>query len=327
MSHIDEGLLHARLDGALAPEDPEWRAARQHLETCADCRRRFEEARALRDAVGEILAASASDSAPRPKFADLEAAASARRPERPTRSAPDGARPRWWRSPARLAWAASLVLAVGAGWMGRALIETGGKGGAPAVQLADQASETREMPARARESGALEGEAVPEADGVRNESLEMRRAPETSKATAGAGADADRAAAAQEPPPPADDELADDELAAQRERAQLAAPAREEARKAEGAVVSPGCYAAETAGGPVELRVDSDGTARFRAEDGLYVGFWQRRDGGGMTLELTDRTEWLRLVLDPTADGVRGMLGPDTLDVGLALRPVVCPTD
>lgn len=322
MSHIDEGLLHARLDGALAPEDPEWRAAREHLETCADCRRRLEEARVLRDAAREILAGAAPDSAPRPKFADLAAAASARGLERPTPAVTEGARPRWWRSPVKLAWAASLVLAVGAGWMGRALVETGGQGGAPAVQLADQASETREMPARARESGAPEGEAVPEADGVRNESLEMRRAPEAGKVTAGAAADADRAAAAQEPAPPAGDELA-----AQGERAQLAAPAREEARKAEGAVVSPGCYAAEAAGGPAELRVDSDGTARFRAEDGLYVGFWQRRDGGGMTLELTDRTEWLRLVLDPTADGVRGTLGPGTLDVDLALRPFACPPD
>ncbi|MGD8496357.1 MAG: zf-HC2 domain-containing protein [Gemmatimonadales bacterium] len=316
MSHIDEGLLHARLDGALAPDDPEWRAARRHLEACADCRRRFESARALRAAAGELLAGSTPDPAPRPNFADLAAAASARRRERPPTSATGGGRARWWRSPAKLAWAASLVLAVGAGWMGRALLETEG-GGAAAVQLADTASETRGTPARTSETGAREGAARPQIEGVRNESLGTRAA-----APPGAAADADRAAAAQEPAP-----SAGDEMAPQRERAQLAAPVREDARKAEGAVVPPGCYAAATADGPVDLRVDSDRTARFRRQDGLYVGFWQRRTGGGMTLELTDRTDWIQLVLEPTADGVRGTLGPGTLDVRLSLRAVACPSD
>ena len=69
MSHVDDGQLNALLDGELS--SAEARAVETHLATCADCKRRLEEARAfLREANTLLdslspLAASAPGAAPR----------------------------------------------------------------------------------------------------------------------------------------------------------------------------------------------------------------------------------------------------------------------
>ncbi len=119
MSHISEGLLHAHLDGAVGQDRAEqWLLAEAHLSVCEDCRRRLEEARQLRDAAGEILAVASAPSASKPDFQELVAKAG--------NAAPLPRRKSWWNSTSRLAWAASLMLAVGAGWLGRELlIQTG----------------------------------------------------------------------------------------------------------------------------------------------------------------------------------------------------------
>lgn len=108
MSHVDEGILHAYLDGALdalsdAGELPDGATAadvRAHLDSCADCRARLETERAVRESAGLVMH-------------DLPSPGSIV-PELPALTTPSPRRKRW----VPIGWAASIVLAVGAGWIG-----------------------------------------------------------------------------------------------------------------------------------------------------------------------------------------------------------------
>lgn len=107
MWHVDEGALHAYLDGAL-DEYPaaEARRVRDHMEVCAECGMRLAEARRLRERAEEILALAV----PRvnvPTFEELRAYVSRTRPASSRLSV------RLY----RLGWAASVVLALGTGWL------------------------------------------------------------------------------------------------------------------------------------------------------------------------------------------------------------------
>jgi hypothetical protein len=105
MSHVDEGALHAYLDGALdALPASEAARIRQHLASCEECERRLEEERALRDEAASILRGADPGTGAVPPLEELRRRAAAR--------ARSGAGPRL----RQLTWAASLVLAVGAGW-------------------------------------------------------------------------------------------------------------------------------------------------------------------------------------------------------------------
>lgn len=106
MSHLDEGQLHALLDGEL--DETERKAVEAHLESCAECRREFAEARAFMAGADELIAAVEVPAGTRPAMVPLAKRSVFR-----------------WRT---LAWAASLVLAVGLGWMART----------PEVRLLDQ---------------------------------------------------------------------------------------------------------------------------------------------------------------------------------------------
>jgi hypothetical protein len=123
MPHIAEGDLHAWLDGGLAEDSPEDRRLRIHVEVCADCRARLEEARRLRFAAAKILADAVPATGDMPRFEELQRKAGG---EAPGSSVAHALRHRLgrggWRSIERLAWAASVVLAVGAGWMGREIL-------------------------------------------------------------------------------------------------------------------------------------------------------------------------------------------------------------
>ncbi len=99
MSHLDEGQLHALLDGEL--DEAERKTVEAHLESCAECRREFAEARALMAGADELIAAVELPASTRP-------AAVAPRPKPPLFR---------WRS---VAWAASVCLAVGLGYLARA---------------------------------------------------------------------------------------------------------------------------------------------------------------------------------------------------------------
>jgi hypothetical protein len=133
MPHVDDGTLHALLDGALRAQDPA-RAdvVEGHLETCPDCRALRDRAAALRaDATG-ILAALEPDA--RPDFQEVlaraghgVAAAGTGSPEPAAPPAPAGGRAGRLHGQARatraMAWAATIVLALGTGYLIRDLVE------------------------------------------------------------------------------------------------------------------------------------------------------------------------------------------------------------
>ena len=120
MSHIDEGLLHAYLDGETAVAERS--GLEQHLAGCAECRGRLEEARALRDRSTGILSGSGPAAVTPPPFEEVVA-----------RSRAVDTRRRVFRLNrlTALGWAATLVIAVGVGWIARGTL---GFGERPAQQ-------------------------------------------------------------------------------------------------------------------------------------------------------------------------------------------------
>lgn len=117
MRHVNEGEIHAYLDGALdlvAGEDAT--AIREHLSTCEDCARRLEQERGIRAAAGEILQHSDPIEIPLPPLEELkERALAPPAPEQTDESAPSRyARWNAWQIP--MTWAATVILALGIGW-------------------------------------------------------------------------------------------------------------------------------------------------------------------------------------------------------------------
>jgi hypothetical protein len=98
MSHVDEGTLHAYLDGELPA--PERTALEAHLAGCATCRAALSEERALLERATALLGAARPVERPAPPFEQLRQA--------PNRSP--------WRVRTSFAWAASLALALGLGY-------------------------------------------------------------------------------------------------------------------------------------------------------------------------------------------------------------------
>lgn len=123
MRHVTDGDLHAYLDGALdqLPDD-RGSEVREHLSVCPVCRERLQDEEGLRSRAGEILGHPPLEALALPSFEDLRERAAA--PEAGgdphEGSALEEARTRY-RGPIRgipLAWAATVVLALGVGWMG-----------------------------------------------------------------------------------------------------------------------------------------------------------------------------------------------------------------
>jgi hypothetical protein len=112
MPHVADGILHAYLDGALpaleeAGELPDGTSAadvERHLRTCDDCRARLDRERVIHEGARQVLEAAAPPPVDLPPFDEL----------RERNALPRGHRSTWL--PA--AWAASVLLAVGAGWWG-----------------------------------------------------------------------------------------------------------------------------------------------------------------------------------------------------------------
>jgi hypothetical protein len=104
MSHIDEGVLEAYLDGEI--EEEERREVERHLETCIECRERLVEVTTLSRSVSALLAELEPAPVQPPTWRELEERAAERLSE------PE---PRSWLRPG-LAWAASLFLAFSIGW-------------------------------------------------------------------------------------------------------------------------------------------------------------------------------------------------------------------
>jgi hypothetical protein len=136
MAHVDDGQLNALLDGELPAEA--LREVEAHVATCAECARRLDEARAFLSEAGELLAVLTPPpraaepippvaTAPRIAKTSKEIAVSvdgrtamtpAIRPVFPHEVPPLSAR-RSWQLPdlEKLAWAASLVLCLGVGYL------------------------------------------------------------------------------------------------------------------------------------------------------------------------------------------------------------------
>lgn len=200
MSHVDEGRLHAWLDyGRSGMSEAEYKEIGAHLKRCADCSALLAEERALRDRSVAILGATGPRASFPPSFEELTARARAdgRLPE-PAVAPHKPAEPkegRDWsgrrsrRQMVGLAWAASLMAALGLGWIASSTLMEGD-------QLAIQ---TVESPA-ARESAPESLEmAAPAAD----DRVAGKMAAPTETATAASPASSE-AVAVPEAMPPAD---------------------------------------------------------------------------------------------------------------------------
>lgn len=98
MSHVDEGTLHAYLDGELP--SAERSALETHIAGCTTCRTNLAEERALRERATAVLGSARPAERPAPPLEQL-------------RRAP---LPSPWRVRRSFAWAASIALAIGLGY-------------------------------------------------------------------------------------------------------------------------------------------------------------------------------------------------------------------
>lgn len=202
MSHLDEGQLAALLDDELEPDEK--RAVEAHLAGCMECRSLWDETRALAAEADRLVAAvELPPAAAEPKPA-LPAARPAIAPAKP------GDRPLPWRT---LAWAASILLAVGLGYSLRNVSRSA------TGTIASQPANTPVPAERADEPVATPAAEPPMAPAARRE---QAPAPAAAAAAANNGA-ADQALAPKIPtspapgktaPPAAVDEVASGELKA-----------------------------------------------------------------------------------------------------------------
>lgn len=161
MPHLSDGELHAYLDGAL-DHLPETRAEeiREHLRTCGACRSRVAEERELLERSSAILEAGGPAEVEAPPLEELRERARIRE-EQAARE-----RGRGWRTMPRsqaMAWAATVVLALGIGWMTRDLTGVRSPLWRPALESTSVGAPQGEaVPAESRDRGpAAEEDGTP----------------------------------------------------------------------------------------------------------------------------------------------------------------------
>jgi hypothetical protein len=183
MSHVDEGTLHAYLDGELAPVERE--RVDTHLKGCPACQARLAEERAIIERASRLLGMAAPPERVMPPLTQLRQA------------------PLTWRLRRPLAWAATLILAVGLGWYIRGTFP--GRAAPQREAEADQALASR--PAAAPNPppavGSLQDSsrlavlpkghlamrrAVPKADSISKDRDALRRQLESASVETGAAA-------------------------------------------------------------------------------------------------------------------------------------------
>ena len=106
MLHVDEGQLHALLDEALDAGEAD--TVRQHIAACGECAVRYEDERAIRARANAILELARPLPSMIPPFETVLQRAQKSSASRTTVP-----------GPMRLAWAATIVLALGIGWLSR----------------------------------------------------------------------------------------------------------------------------------------------------------------------------------------------------------------
>jgi hypothetical protein len=119
MLHPEDGILHAYLDGECT--DGEQHEIEEHLAGCAECESRLEKARGLGMETVSLLAELEPAAIQAPPWQELEERAAARRAAalgelEPGPDEPAAPVSPFWRMP-KLAWAASLVVAFGLGYL------------------------------------------------------------------------------------------------------------------------------------------------------------------------------------------------------------------
>ncbi len=158
MQHIKDPLLEAYIDGFCNEE--RINEVEAHVDACDDCRERLESARAAAQRASALLGTLDPGPVHAPSFEELQARAAARvENESVDTAAPVGAgisagtddrRPvapaavieksapvvPLWRRPA-MAWAATLVIAFGLGWLSRPPIAIAPESSSPAMSSAD----------------------------------------------------------------------------------------------------------------------------------------------------------------------------------------------
>ena len=122
MRHVHDGELHAFLDGALDLL-PEGRGeeVREHISNCPACRERLQDEEAVRSKSQLLLGDPDLSGVSLPTFEELRERAEALGPTPPVPHEVEEENKARYRGPLRglpLAWAATLVLATGVGWMG-----------------------------------------------------------------------------------------------------------------------------------------------------------------------------------------------------------------
>ena len=197
MQHVDEGRLHAWLDGELPAGGPDGaRALERHLAGCAACRARVEEERTIREAASAIL--RGADPGP-PRVIPIASAPSA---------------PRGRRTWVALGWAASVLLALGVGWIARPQPRDSivlapapaprapapAQPGAPSVGL--ESAQVPASPAPAPQDRAERPAAAQTAPSVSAPSPAPDAAPVAAEEVRGTGSMGEVLAAAPPPPPP-----------------------------------------------------------------------------------------------------------------------------
>ncbi len=127
MRHVTDGELHAFLDGGLdLLSGDRGGEVRDHLAECPVCRERLQDEDTIRARATEILRDPGLGKLSLPTFEELRERASAPAPEPSAPPVPAKKEVRY-RGPLRglpMAWAATIVLALGVGWMGGQLWRT-----------------------------------------------------------------------------------------------------------------------------------------------------------------------------------------------------------
>ena len=177
MSHLTDGQLHAYVDGSVEALDGATLVeARSHIAACDDCSARLEAARQVRDEAVSLLGTAAPSSFSPPPFEELERRAARVDPVQDSAGEPPSGRSsvsgrkavggRVFRRSGSLAWAASLAVALTAGWLARGTVGSG--------MMADRAAD---RDAAESLEGSVAGEGGDDERGFRSVVLHSAESP------------------------------------------------------------------------------------------------------------------------------------------------------